>query len=182
MTFLYKLPFPPDGTSWQYDCGNTLATLHTLITKVDKKTKRAFKPPLADRHSIANSLALTVLNIHCSALIHKNIWSHGILLFLQDNNGSVYPLGATTEIPDFTPIAATKKTLGGGPLRNRSLAHRLLDLRPADSRDSAETKLLKAKDVTATLTGLAKRELPKEKGERFASAVMACLGFHKERE
>ncbi|KAM0452900.1 hypothetical protein ACHAO4_005319 [Trichoderma viride] len=213
--------------------GNTLATLHTLITKVDKKTKRAFKPPLADRYSIANSLALTVLNIHGSAWIHKNIWSHGILLFLQDNNGSTYPLGATTEIPNSTPIAATKDGakprllafLGdwgysrridgftdmnvdfdieanlyrhperqGKPKRQFSRIHdiyalgvvlleiglwrtvsQLFDRQIREIRQTAETKLLKARDVTATLTGLAKKELPKEMGERYASAVLACL-------
>lgn len=241
MTFLYKLPLPPDGTSWRYDSGNTLATLHTLITKADKKTKRAFKPPLADRYSIANSLALTVLNIHGSLWIHKNIWSHGILLFLQDKNGSTYPLGATTEISGPTPtIAATKDGakprllafLGdwgysrridgftdmnvdfdieanlyrhperqGKPKRQFSRIHdiyalgvvlleiglwrtvsQLFDKQIHEIRQTAETKLLKAKDVTATLTSLAKRELPKEMGERYASAVLACLtgDFHKD--
>lgn len=240
MTFLYKLPSPPDGTSWRYDSGNTLATLHTLITKVDKKTRRAFKPPLADRYSIANSLALTVLNIHGSAWIHKNIWSHGILLFLQDKNGNTYPLGATTETPGSTPISATKDGekpqllafLGdwgysrridgytdmnvdfdieanlyrhperqGKPKRQFSRIHdiyalgvvlleiglwrtvsQLFDKKINEIQQTAETKLLKAKDVTATLTGLAKKELPKEMGERYASAVLACLtgDFRKE--
>jgi hypothetical protein len=240
MTFLYKLPPPPDGTSWRYDSGNTLATLHTLITKVDKKTRRAFKPPLADRYSIANSLALTVLNIHGSAWIHKNIWSHGILLFLQDKNGSTYPLGATTETSSSTPIADTKDGskprllafLGdwgysrridgftdmnvdfdieanlyrhperqGKPKRQFSRIHdiyalgvvlleiglwrtvsQLFDRQINEIRQTAETKLLKAKDVTAKLTGLAEKELPKEMGERYASAVLACLtgDFHKE--
>ncbi|PNP37818.1 hypothetical protein TGAMA5MH_10303 [Trichoderma gamsii] len=241
MTFLYKLPSPPDGTSWRYDSGNTLATLHTLITKVDKKTKRVFKPPLADRYSIANSLALTVLNIHGSAWIHKNIWSHGILLFLQDKNGSTYPLGATTETSSSAPIAATTKDgakprllafLGdwgysrridgftdmnvdfdieanlyrhperqGKPKRQFSRIHdiyalgvvlleiglwrtvsQLFDKQINEIRQTAETKLLKAKNVTATLTGLAEKELPKEMGERYASAVLACLtgDFHKE--
>ncbi|KAL7920909.1 hypothetical protein ACQKWADRAFT_297059 [Trichoderma austrokoningii] len=243
MTFLYKLPSPPDETSWRYDSGNTLATLHTLITKVDKKTKKAFKPPLADRYSIANSLALTVLNIHGSAWIHKNIWSHGILLFLQDKKGSTYPLGATTETPGSSMPTATTTTKDGAkprllaflgdwgysrridgytdmntdfdveanlyrhpdrqgkPKRQFSRIHdlyalgvvlleiglwrtvsQLFDKQIHEIRQTAETKLLKAKDVAATLTSLAKRELPKEMGERYASAVLACLtgDFRKE--
>lgn len=240
MTFLYKLPSPPDGTSWRYDGGNTLATLHTLITKVDKKTKRGFKPPLADRYSIANSLALTVLNIHGSLWIHKNIWSHGILLFLQDKDGSTYPLGATTELSGPTPITATKDGakprllafLGdwgysrridgftdmnvdfdiegnlyrhperqGKPKRQFSRIHdiyalgvvlleiglwrtvsQLFEKQIHEIRQTADTKLLKAKDVANTLTSLAKKELPKEMGEKYASAVLACLtgDFHKD--
>lgn len=155
------------------------------------------------------------------------------MLFLQDNNGSTYPLGATTEIPNSTPIAATKDGakprllafLGdwgysrridgftdmnvdfdieanlyrhperqGKPKRQFSRIHdiyalgvvlleiglwrtvsQLFDRQIREIRQTAETKLLKARDVTATLTGLAKKELPKEMGERYASAVLACL-------
>ncbi|KAM0259855.1 hypothetical protein ACHAQJ_003099 [Trichoderma viride] len=241
MTFLYKLPSPPDGTSWRFDSGNTLTTLHGLITKVDNKSKRAFKPPLADRFSIANSLALTVLNVHGSLWIHKNIWSHGILLFLQDKKGGTYPVGAAIEPSDpATPTAAAKggekrrllAFLGdwgysrridgftdmnvdfdieanlyrhperqGKPKRQFSRIHdiyalgvvlleiglwrtvsQLFDKQINQVRQTAEMKLLKAKDVTTTLTSLAKRELPKEMGERYASAVLACLtgDFHKD--
>jgi hypothetical protein len=240
MTFLYKLPLPPDGSSWRFDSGNTLTTLHGLITKVDKKTKRAFKPPLADRFSIANSLALTVLNVHGSLWIHKNIWSHGILLFLQDKQGGTYPVGAAIERSGPAPTAATKDGekprllafLGdwgysrridgftdmnvdfdieanlyrhperqGKPKRQFSRIHdiyalgvvlleiglwrtvsQLFDRQINEVRQTAEMKLLKAKDVTTTLTNLAKRELPKEMGERYASAVLACLtgDFHKD--
>ncbi|KAL6909113.1 hypothetical protein GGI43DRAFT_394623 [Trichoderma evansii] len=240
MTFLYKLPSPPDGTSWRYDSGHTLTTLHTMIAKIDEKTKRRFKPPLADRYSIANSLALTVLNIHGSLWIHKNIWSHGILMFLQDKNGNTYPLGATTEISGSSPIVAAKDGakprllafLGdwgysrridgftdmsvdfdieanlyrhlerqGKPKRQFSRIHdiyalgvvlleiglwrtvsQLFDKQINEIRQTAETKLLKAKDVTAMLISLAKKELPKEMGERYASAVLACLtgDFHKD--
>ncbi|RFU74988.1 hypothetical protein TARUN_7270 [Trichoderma arundinaceum] len=240
MTFLYKLPPPSDGTSWRFDSGNTLTTLHGLITKVDKKTKRAFKPPLADRFSIANSLALTVLNVHGSLWIHKNIWSHGILLFLQDKSGGTYPVGAAIERSGPAPTAGVKGEekpqllafLGdwgysrridgftdmnvdfdieanlyrhperqGKPKRQFSRIHdiyalgvvlleiglwrtvsQLFDKQINEVRQTAETKLLKAKDVTTTLTSLARKELPKEMGERYASAVLACLtgDFHKD--
>ncbi|KAL7792473.1 hypothetical protein V8C37DRAFT_124966 [Trichoderma ceciliae] len=240
MTFLYKLPSPPDGTSWRFDSGNTLATLHGLITKIDKKTRRAFKPPLADRFSIANSLALTVLNVHGSLWIHKNIWSHGILLFHQDKAGGTYPVGAAIERPGPAPAVAAKDAekprllafLGdwgysrridgftdmsvdfdieanlyrhperqGKPKRQFSRIHdmyalgvvlleiglwrtvsQLFERQINEVRQTAEMKLLKAKDVTTTLTSLARRELPKEMGERYASAVLACLtgDFHKD--
>ncbi|KAF7718281.1 Uncharacterized protein PECH_002883 [Penicillium ucsense] len=81
--FLYRLPAgePGDGTS--------LTTLHGFINAVDKdKNSRPLrKPALNDRFSMARSLALTVSNLHASAWVHKNIWSRGILLFLETPTG-----------------------------------------------------------------------------------------------
>ncbi|PKX96000.1 uncharacterized protein P174DRAFT_419891 [Aspergillus novofumigatus IBT 16806] len=37
---------------------------------------------------MAHSLALTVSNLHASAWLHKNIWSRGILLFLETPTGT----------------------------------------------------------------------------------------------
>ncbi|MCJ1359654.1 MAG: hypothetical protein MMC33_009656 [Icmadophila ericetorum] len=85
--FIYKLP-----TSSGTDASN-LITLHELINKVDTRTKRSTKLPLGDRFNIASCLALTVLNVHGSLWLHKNIWSRGILLFQQnEENEGIRPL------------------------------------------------------------------------------------------
>ncbi|GIK06317.1 hypothetical protein Aspvir_001964 [Aspergillus viridinutans] len=81
--FLYKLP-PAEPTT-----GATLTTLHAFINAVDSQIKRPLKKPsLNDRFSVAHSLALTVSNLHASAWLHKNIWSRGILLFLETPTGT----------------------------------------------------------------------------------------------
>ncbi|KAK2766636.1 hypothetical protein FQN54_005947 [Arachnomyces sp. PD_36] len=59
-----------------------LTTLHELINTVDPRTRRPLrKPSLGDRFALAHALALTLLNVHGSGWVHKNIWSRGILLF-----------------------------------------------------------------------------------------------------
>ncbi|KAJ5747078.1 uncharacterized protein N7511_008774 [Penicillium nucicola] len=79
--FLYKLPSEPTGPA-------SLTTLHTFINAIDSANKRPVKKPsLNDRFSMAHSLALTVSNVHASAWVHKNIWSRGILLFLETSTG-----------------------------------------------------------------------------------------------
>lgn len=81
--FLYKLP-PSEPTA-----DATLTTLHAFINAVDGQTKRPLKKPsLNDRFSMAHSLALTLSNLHASAWLHKNIWSRGILLFLDTPTGT----------------------------------------------------------------------------------------------
>ncbi|KAJ5380591.1 uncharacterized protein N7496_003019 [Penicillium cataractarum] len=80
--FLYKLP------ASESDDGASLTTLHAFINAVDSANKRPLKKPsLNDRFSMAHSLALTVSNVHASAWVHKNIWSRGILLFLETSSG-----------------------------------------------------------------------------------------------
>ncbi|KAJ5679745.1 hypothetical protein N7462_007989 [Penicillium macrosclerotiorum] len=80
--FLYKLP-PSEPES-----ESSLTTLHAFINAVDSTTKRPLKKPsLNDRFSMAHSLALTISNVHASAWVHKNIWSKGILLFLETPSG-----------------------------------------------------------------------------------------------
>ncbi|CEO60481.1 hypothetical protein PMG11_05107 [Penicillium brasilianum] len=80
--FLYKLP------AYESDDGTSLTTLHTFINAIDSANKRPLKKPsLNDRFSMAHSLALTVSNVHASAWVHKNIWSRGILLFLETSSG-----------------------------------------------------------------------------------------------
>lgn len=80
--FLYKLP------ATESDDGASLTTLHAFINAVDSTNKRPLKKPsLNDRFSMAHSLALTVSNVHSSAWVHKNIWSRGILLFLETATG-----------------------------------------------------------------------------------------------
>ncbi|KAF7175037.1 hypothetical protein CNMCM7691_005505 [Aspergillus felis] len=81
--FLYKLP-PSEPTT-----DASLTTLHAFINAVNSQTKRPLKKPsLNDRFSMAHSLALTVSNLHASAWLHKNIWSRGILLFLETPTGT----------------------------------------------------------------------------------------------
>jgi hypothetical protein len=80
--FLYKLP------ASESDDGASLTTLHAFINAIDSANKRPLKKPsLNDRFSMAHSLALTVSNVHASAWVHKNIWSRGILLFLETSSG-----------------------------------------------------------------------------------------------
>ncbi|OQE14486.1 hypothetical protein PENSTE_c035G08737 [Penicillium steckii] len=80
--FLYKLP-ASDG-----ETGTSLTTLHAFINAVDSTNKRPLKrPSLNDRFSMAYTLALTMSNVHASSWVHKNIWSRGILLFLETQSG-----------------------------------------------------------------------------------------------
>ncbi|KAJ5951454.1 uncharacterized protein N7479_009867 [Penicillium vulpinum] len=76
--FLYKLPTSNTTAS------PSLTTLHAFINAIDSANKRPLKKPtLNDRFSIAHSLALTLSNVHGSSWVHKNIWSRGILLFVE---------------------------------------------------------------------------------------------------
>lgn len=83
--FLYKLPFSRGGGD--VNPSQHLVTLHERINKIDPKLRRQLKPSLGERFSIAHCLALTLLNVHGSLWVHKNIWSRGILLFQQTKNG-----------------------------------------------------------------------------------------------
>lgn len=79
--FLYKLPSEQTASA-------SLTTLHAFINAVGSTNKRPLKKPsLNDRFSMAHSLALTISNVHASAWVHKNIWSRGILLFLETSTG-----------------------------------------------------------------------------------------------
>lgn len=80
--FLYRLlPSEADTTA-------SLTTLHAFINAVDSANKRPIKKPsLNDRFSMAYTLALSLGNVHASAWVHKNIWSRGILLFLETSTG-----------------------------------------------------------------------------------------------
>lgn len=76
--FIYKVPTSGPTTA------PSLTTLHAFINAVDSSNKRPLKKPtLNDRFSMAHSLALTLSNLHASSWVHKNIWSRGILLFLE---------------------------------------------------------------------------------------------------
>ena len=80
--FLYKLP-ATDANE-----GASLTTLHGFINAIDTASNKPLKKPvLNDRFSMAHSLAQTVSNLHASAWVHKNIWSRGILLFLENSTG-----------------------------------------------------------------------------------------------
>ncbi|KAL2827723.1 hypothetical protein BDW59DRAFT_143750 [Aspergillus cavernicola] len=80
--FLYRLP-TSDKTEL-----HELTTLHAFINAEDRETRRPLKrPPLNDRFTMAHCLAITLLNIHASTWVHKNVWSRGILLFLHTPAG-----------------------------------------------------------------------------------------------
>ncbi|KAJ5908340.1 hypothetical protein N7495_001022 [Penicillium taxi] len=82
--FLYQLPPSESAPS------ASLTTLHAFINAVDSVSKRPLKrPSLNDRFSMAYSLSLTISNVHASAWVHKNIWSRGILLFLETSSGAI---------------------------------------------------------------------------------------------
>lgn len=80
--FLYKLP-PSNG-----GVGESLTTLHAFINAVDGNKRPLQKPSLNDRFSMAYTLALSLSNVHASCWVHKNIWSRGILLFLETPSGA----------------------------------------------------------------------------------------------
>ncbi|KAK6811175.1 hypothetical protein RU639_013008 [Aspergillus parasiticus] len=63
-SLIYKLPAGVTGTS--------ICSLHDYILSSPK-------PALGDRFKMALTLASTVLNVHSSGWVHKNIWSRGIL-------------------------------------------------------------------------------------------------------
>lgn len=81
-TFLYRLP------TAQEVGGQELVTLHSFINAEDSETRRPLKrPSLNDRFTMAHCLALSLSNIQASNWVHKNIWSRGILLFLNTPTG-----------------------------------------------------------------------------------------------
>ncbi|KAJ5975711.1 hypothetical protein N7481_009418 [Penicillium waksmanii] len=79
--FLYKLP-ESEG-----EVGDSLTTLHAFVNAVDGDNRLLQKPSLNDRFSMAYTLALSLSNVHASCWVHKNIWSKGILLFLETPSG-----------------------------------------------------------------------------------------------
>ncbi|RAL13534.1 uncharacterized protein BO97DRAFT_388770 [Aspergillus homomorphus CBS 101889] len=88
--FLYSLPTSDEDDQHEGTVAPTtdLTTLHGFINAVDRESKRPLKrPSLNDRFSMAHCLAITLLNVHASKWVHKNVWSRGILLFLQTPAG-----------------------------------------------------------------------------------------------
>ncbi|KAI1196437.1 hypothetical protein F5X97DRAFT_305072 [Nemania serpens] len=83
--FVHQLPLSVESG------GEALITLHELINKVDSRTRQPFKPSLGSRFGIAHCLALTLLNVHSSRWIHKNIRSSGVLLFQEAESGGIEP-------------------------------------------------------------------------------------------
>ncbi|KAI0551617.1 hypothetical protein F4679DRAFT_538589 [Xylaria curta] len=83
--FVHQLPLSAESGV------EALITLHELINKVDSKTRQPYKPVLGSRFAIAHCLALTLLNVHSSRWLHKNIRSSGVLLFQKTDNGGIEP-------------------------------------------------------------------------------------------
>ncbi|KAI9858822.1 MAG: hypothetical protein M1813_007289 [Trichoglossum hirsutum] len=76
--FLYQLP-----PSYDPRITPSVITLHDLMSNLttDAPTPRhTSKPSLGNRFYLAHTLALTVLNIHGSGWVHKNIWSRGVVV------------------------------------------------------------------------------------------------------
>ncbi|CAI7674278.1 unnamed protein product [Penicillium manginii] len=79
--FLYRLP------AFEGEVGDSLVTLHAFINASDGENRPSPKPSLNDRFNMAYTLALSLSNVHASCWVHKNIWSKGILLFLETPSG-----------------------------------------------------------------------------------------------
>ncbi|KAH7335106.1 hypothetical protein BKA66DRAFT_479978 [Pyrenochaeta sp. MPI-SDFR-AT-0127] len=58
--------------------------------KLSNSVSMTRKPPLRSRFFIAYALALTVLNIHSSGWVHKNLWSHGIIMIRSQQDTDSY--------------------------------------------------------------------------------------------
>jgi hypothetical protein len=76
--FLYELP-----KARPFQTSSSIATLHDWINNVnDPLAQQSMpKPTLGNRFFLAHALCLTLLNIHSSGWVHKNIWSRGIVVF-----------------------------------------------------------------------------------------------------
>lgn len=75
--FLYQLPKPK---GWPRD--PKIMTLHNWINTTNLQSQHAVsKPSLGNRFFLAYALCITLLNIHGSGWIHKNISSCGIVVF-----------------------------------------------------------------------------------------------------
>jgi hypothetical protein len=75
--FIYQLP---RLRGWPIS--PKFVTLHDWINTTDPQGQYAMsKPSLGNRFFLAYTLCLTLLNIHCSGWVHKNISSRGILIF-----------------------------------------------------------------------------------------------------
>ncbi|KAK2749482.1 hypothetical protein FQN57_006416 [Myotisia sp. PD_48] len=100
--FLYKFPLckPESGLEPAADIPMSITTLHDFINGLNGN-KRPLKPELGHRFGIAHCLALTLFNVHGSLWVHKNIWSRGIILFSQGEDGTIGPIPAS-ESPDNT--------------------------------------------------------------------------------
>jgi len=76
MAFIFQLPTMPSTTVLE-----NIFTLHAFIDRVDETKNPAEALPLEQRFLLAHSLCLTVLNLHSSGWVHKNIRSQNIVLF-----------------------------------------------------------------------------------------------------
>jgi len=82
---LYRLPST-------IDAGATLSSLHDCIEKDAGKASKPHKPDFGGRFRLAHALAASILAIHSSGWVHKNIRSRSVLLLLdQIRHGKVDP-------------------------------------------------------------------------------------------
>jgi hypothetical protein len=92
--FVYQLP-----KGGHFQTSPRIMTLHDWISNNgDQAVKQDKpKPSLGNRFFLAHALCLTLLNIHSSGWVHKNIWSHGIVVF------PCAQLSPDSNLPRFVP-------------------------------------------------------------------------------
>lgn len=83
--FIYELPQVP--RPWSGTQGSTLTTLYDLIntSSLPDSMPASQQQPLGNRFYIGHALAVTVLNIHTSLWVHKNIRSSVLVMQLVPN-------------------------------------------------------------------------------------------------
>ena len=96
--FLYELPAT---TTRSTDRIASIDTLHTLIGHA-----ATTKPSLGNRFFLAYALANTILNVHVSGWVHKNICSHVVAVFCASHPGGF-----------STPARLIPSRAGGGGAR-----------------------------------------------------------------
>jgi hypothetical protein len=78
--FIFVYNLPALGLASQ-----TPTTLYSLINEYSVASTHVAKISLGNRFFLAHALSLTVLNIHGSQWVHKNIWSKGVILYQSRN-------------------------------------------------------------------------------------------------
>ncbi|USP79485.1 hypothetical protein yc1106_06759 [Curvularia clavata] len=94
--FMYELPFSDhsDGSD------GSITTLHDLIDRQSSNEAQVARLSLGNRFYIAHAVAVTLLNIHSSSWVHKNIRSSSFVVQKQKN--LKFPLRQDRLIPFIT--------------------------------------------------------------------------------
>jgi serine/threonine protein kinase len=212
MAFIYQIPQSTINISKDIQA----LTLHGLINKIDSNSASS-KPALEQRFFIAHALGKTILSIHESGWVHKNISSRGVAVFpgtmsqgaargtgsagghafipyLTDWGYARLDLGATDLLDDFEaePNFYRHPIRQGHPNTAFTKEHDLYSLGvvlleigvwktisklfATQIKLVTERKQLPPRDtVRKWLLDIAKNDLPKEMGNTYTGAVLACL-------